>query len=641
MAVEGSCPQCGAEIQFNAGNSLVVVCDSCSSVVGRGDGALETYGKVSDLVQTDSPLQVGVEGEVKGSRFEITGRTQYRHSAGGVWDEWYVAFDGGERWGWLAEAQGRYYLTFPKELPDPESIPSVKSLDVEDEILIPGAGRMKVVEVGETELIAAEGELPVVVKPGDRHQYADLQGPGKRFATLDGSTTPPTLFYGGEFPLERLGLEFVEAREVTASSVESVGVTCPKCGGSIELHAPHESERFVCSYCDSMLSVEDGGSLKFIEALQKQKYKPLIPLGTEGELRGRKYTVIGFMRRKVRAEGKDYPWYEYLLYTPREPFHWLIHSENHWSLGKPVSAADVKAFSRTAYWEGKHFKGFDRSRPEVTNVYGEFYWKVSVGERVRSYDYVHPPFLLSREETEAEIKPDETGSYIPKEGDGKLTSREVNYTVSEYLPLEEVKQAFDVKGLREPRGVAPNQPFLMKGIYKYALMLFGAALIAGFLSMVMAPRKTVLEQTFKVPKDGAGGTQHSEPFELHGGRNLQVALSSPQANKWAYLNGGLWNEDRQELTKISVALSQNKAGAGKQSRKVMSGLPAGKYVLQTRFQTQSGYVGDRTIKVQIVEGVPTMGNWMVLLILLGIPPVLIGLYHVSFEARRWAESGLT
>ena len=104
MGVQGSCPQCGDEIEFNAANSLVVVRESCSSVVGRGDGRLETYGKVSDLVDTDSPLQVGAEGEVKGKRYEITGRTQYRHSAGGIWDEWYVAFEGGERWGWLAEA---------------------------------------------------------------------------------------------------------------------------------------------------------------------------------------------------------------------------------------------------------------------------------------------------------------------------------------------------------------------------------------------------------------------------------------------------------------------------------------------------------------------------------------------------------
>ena len=99
MGFEGSCPMCGAEIVFNAANSLVVVCESCSSIVGRGDGRLETYGKVADLVQTDSPLQVGVEGRIKGVPFEITGRTQLRHAGGGVWDEWYLSVRGGDRWG--------------------------------------------------------------------------------------------------------------------------------------------------------------------------------------------------------------------------------------------------------------------------------------------------------------------------------------------------------------------------------------------------------------------------------------------------------------------------------------------------------------------------------------------------------------
>jgi len=40
----------------------------------------------------------------------LTGRAQNRHELGGVWDEWYATFSNG--WvGWLAEAQGKFYLT--------------------------------------------------------------------------------------------------------------------------------------------------------------------------------------------------------------------------------------------------------------------------------------------------------------------------------------------------------------------------------------------------------------------------------------------------------------------------------------------------------------------------------------------------
>ncbi|MCA9073159.1 MAG: hypothetical protein KDA84_29755, partial [Planctomycetaceae bacterium] len=101
MSFQASCPACASPVEFTLTNSIVTVCPSCGSAVGRGGGKLEDLGKVADLVQTDSPLKLGLRGKFKGVPFEITGRTQIRHSAGGVWDEWYVAFRGGQRWGWL------------------------------------------------------------------------------------------------------------------------------------------------------------------------------------------------------------------------------------------------------------------------------------------------------------------------------------------------------------------------------------------------------------------------------------------------------------------------------------------------------------------------------------------------------------
>ena len=108
MPIEASCPACGAPISFKIGSSIVVVCEFCNSVIARGDRKLEDLGKVADLAETGSPLDIGLRGMYQGVSFELTGRAQLGHEAGGVWDEWYAAFADG-RWGWLAEAQGRFY----------------------------------------------------------------------------------------------------------------------------------------------------------------------------------------------------------------------------------------------------------------------------------------------------------------------------------------------------------------------------------------------------------------------------------------------------------------------------------------------------------------------------------------------------
>ena len=88
MPVEASCPACGAPISFKIGSSIVVVCEFCNSVIARGDRALEDLGKVADLTETGSPLDIGLRGMFQGISFELTGRAQLEHEAGGVWDEW-------------------------------------------------------------------------------------------------------------------------------------------------------------------------------------------------------------------------------------------------------------------------------------------------------------------------------------------------------------------------------------------------------------------------------------------------------------------------------------------------------------------------------------------------------------------------
>src|SRR5262249_57294349 len=117
LSVEVSCPACGATISFKIGSSIVVVCEYCNSVIARGDRDIEDLGKVADLADTGSPLDLGLKGVYQGVPFELTGRAQLGHEAGGVWDEWYAAFREG-KWGWLAKAQGRSYMTFQQARPD-------------------------------------------------------------------------------------------------------------------------------------------------------------------------------------------------------------------------------------------------------------------------------------------------------------------------------------------------------------------------------------------------------------------------------------------------------------------------------------------------------------------------------------------
>jgi len=227
MGIEATCPACAAPVEFSVANSLVVVCDSCQSLVGRADGRIEDYGKVAELVEIGSPLEVGLQGHFQGHPFEVTGRIQLEHAAGGTWNEWYLAFSGGESWGWLAEAQGRYQLTYRQTLPGDSQLPSPDRLEVNQEVSIPGAQRMKIVEIGEATTRTAEGELPFRPDPGETVSYADLSGLQGEVATIDGSETPPLLFCGTEVSLEQLGLGMSAPRFARSASPRRYKSTAP------------------------------------------------------------------------------------------------------------------------------------------------------------------------------------------------------------------------------------------------------------------------------------------------------------------------------------------------------------------------------------------------------------------------------
>ena len=203
MSISAQCPRCGAPIAFHVSSSLATVCEHCKTVVARTDRALEDLGKTADLVATQSPLALWASGKYRNTGFQLTGRAQLRHGAGGVWDEWYLAFDDGT-WGWLAEAQGRFYLSFRQHTSDPVDPSSVVAghpIRIGNPPMT-----MTVAETGQAEMLAARGEIPYRLEPGKRYWYADLSGPNRAFGTIDFSERPSLLFLGHEVTLAELGL---------------------------------------------------------------------------------------------------------------------------------------------------------------------------------------------------------------------------------------------------------------------------------------------------------------------------------------------------------------------------------------------------------------------------------------------------
>ena len=349
------------------------------------------------------------------------------------------------------------------------------------------------------------------------------------------------------------------------------------------------------------------------------------------------------MSRSVTIEGTKYLWSEYLLYNPQIGFRWLVQSDEHWNYVHAVPPGEVSEAGKIVSYRGKRYRIFQDAWASVETVLGEFYWKVEAGEKVQAVDYVAPPYALAKEVTVIE-REDST-----KQGQKKRVSGEINWSVGTYVTPKQIEKAFGVSGLKRPSGVAPNQPYPYKWIYKYWLVFMGIAVLISLLSFATSgSSKQVFTQTVNFqPLANPDGTQvfFSEPFELAGRRNIRITGEAPVQNTWVYLEGDLINDETGLVQSFPIDISyyygvedgESWTEGNQKDSATTSSMPAGKYVLRLEGQWEK-WQEPATVSVNVEQNVNSGFNAILLLIGLSIIPVIMIIYHINFEKRRWSES---
>jgi hypothetical protein len=636
---QGACPSCGASVEFSVGSAQVVVCGHCQTMVARVGAELEDHGKVSRVVETDSPLRLGLEGRVKGTGFIIVGHLQKDHGAG-PWDEWYVELSDG-RTGWLSESEGAFHLLFADGVEQGLPLSGIRPAQ---RLRLRGSP-LVVEEKGHGRVTAAEGQFPSDLDPTADSYYVDATGPKGVFVTLDYGTRDrdPEVFTGQLLQLAQLGIPAGDLRP-RARKVQLQQARCTNCNGPLELRAPDQTLRVACPYCGALLSVAQG-QLAFLKLLQKPELPAALSLGQKGTLDGTEWMCIGYQERSCVVEGTRYPWMEYLLYNAARGFTWLMESNGHWVFLTPLAAGDVSVVPQvSAFHDRRRYKAFQSVKATTDAVVGEFYWKVYKGETATATEYVAPPYSVNED----------------------ATGEEVTYTLGEYLTPQQVRDAFGLKeNLPTPRGIAPSQPnarreSLKKTVLWSVVWILGLFALSALLH-ARALNVRVLDLSVALAPGATSGTpsamHFSDPFELTRDGNVRAQITMRRAldNAWVGVQGDLVNQDTQEVVSFYEELSyyhgsdsDGSWSEGGQSGSVfLSTVPKGKYVLRTTTSFDPALMGPAArmgspveYHVVLTHDTPNE-SWFILslVVLLVIP----GLSYVSangFETERWKESNL-
>ena len=636
MSLTAHCPSCGASVAFRSSISILAVCEYCRTTLLDVNGKIENLGKMAELAQDRSRLQIGAQGVYRQKPFTVIGRIQLQYEQG-LWNEWFLLFDN-QQTGWLSEAGGTYSLSFQHSLTT--SSPAFSELQPGHRLRLNNVA-WTVTNIERATCVAGEGELPFKVGGGYPAPVVDLRSDVENaFVTLDYSEDEkkPLLFIGETVDFSSLKLRNLrEDSPIPATpTLQARALLCQKCGAPLDLK--HEGILSIgCAHCGSVTDPETG---KLISEINRStKVAPLIPIGSIGVFRGEKLEVIGFMQRYLVSEGERYFWREYLLARVDSPgYRWLIEYDKHWSVAD-VLEKDIPVMKPNGLqYRGETFKRFQNYKGIVDYVIGEFTWRVEIAEKAILTDYIAPPFLLSQEKTDNEI----------------------SWSLSEYVPFQEIATAFKNKRLRAPVGVYANQPNPWKNKSRSQWRLFfGLALLAIVLQMIFSwsshfQEKEYLNYWTPLKYQAASGNSGlSSPFRLDKASTLKVESSTEKLdNDWVEIGLALVRESDGEARYGSVELSHYSGwdvedGSWSENKlkhtMTFRDVPPGDWRLLVE-----GIDSSNEFLVRIGLGYPVSltvkshhAPWENLLILLCgllVWPAVLSFKYRRFERDRWEES---
>jgi Domain of unknown function (DUF4178) len=386
-------------VEFRSAQSTHAVCGYCHSTVVRSDDKLERLGKMAELFDDFSPLQLFVSGKYKGKNFTLVGRLQYRY-AQGTWTEWMAAFDDGST-GSLSEDNGAF--VFSTALATSSAIPAASNFVVGKTTAINGKS-FTIAANNTASLLSAQGELPKLPALGTPFEVVELRGDQGDVISIDYNVIPAAVSSGRAVLLEDLQLKGLKDEQTKAESGQQFA--CPNCAASLQVSLA-STKSLTCRSCNSIIDVSQGVAGQLSHALQTEPVAPLIALGSTGQLQGVVWQLVGFQHRmgyEVDDPDEHFGWTEYLLYNKKRGFTFLVDSTEGWSLATPTTGAPTLSLngSTATYLSNKYDRTYSY-KAETNYVAGEFYWRVERGQQSNNIDFERGAVLLSREETPNEV----------------------------------------------------------------------------------------------------------------------------------------------------------------------------------------------------------------------------------------------
>ena len=412
---------------------------------------------------------------------------------------------------------------------------------------------------------------------------------------------------------------------------------CPSCHQLHHVFDPEKTEIYVCGHCYAVIKGEHG-KIHRDYTLGAPRGESLLPLGSQGVLKGIDYTIITIAERY--EVNTDYYWFEYtLMQNDNRELAFLSTYDGHWNLLKQIPNSELPELVNEpnqpdVTWKSKHFELFSRYSARYYYASGEFHWSDNLRKGMNCVEFICPPHLLAVEYN-------------------KTVSGEADIFIGEYILSKEVSMAFlHDNSLPKPFGIAPAQPPRLKidsNRFLTGALIF-CILVLIIQSVYVFSRKQLPVFSARLYADTSSINKPaiSPSFKLEGSMsNMEVQLETDVDNSWCEVDVNLVNEQTGEETAFVVGaeyysgVSEGESwneGSRRQDEFVCS-VPPGSYHFVTTFN-KDVYSSPVSLGLIVWWDVPTWWNAVIVSLVMAFVAMVILFIQRSFEAQRWAGSNV-
>ncbi|MEM6289340.1 MAG: hypothetical protein AAF845_19540 [Bacteroidota bacterium] len=292
--------------------------------------------------------------------------------------------------------------------------------------------------------------------------------------------------------LDRLGTADAEAPAPTTGDLRATErrdridrLSCPKCGGSVEVHADRGTKAVVCTYCGSVLDLTSRQVGVIGQTRPKVRIRVPIQPGDVATFYDERHLVLGWLRYKGWDDEDTWEWDEWQLVGDNGTVRYLSYSSDEGFLLQtplhPTPRVDAKGIDMPGGRLGGGRVRFSETSPaQIKAVRGELTWRpklketLKVGEAKRGNQHVSV----------------------------ELTADEIEVVAGPSLADVEVWTAFDRPDMIEKVQEAEAKSKAARKRSRPALLASLLFLLGAFVSMGVGT--TVLDAAVTVQRSAAG-----------------------------------------------------------------------------------------------------------------------------------------